>query len=159
MRCALGDVSTLVLDEADGLLHLGFADELAAVIARLPPGRQNLLFSATFPPDGSVLAEQLLHDLVRIDVPATVETQPAIHQRSIKVAPARRTQLLTMRSTVVRGLKTRELERVINYAPAAKHDAAPPVHPLSLPLQLLHNRTRDPACRAHLCNNVKRNPN
>ena len=45
----LADVTTLVLDEADRLLDLGFSDELARIIERLPWRRQNLLFSATFP--------------------------------------------------------------------------------------------------------------
>jgi ATP-dependent RNA helicase RhlE len=90
----LGDTAALVLDEADRLLDLGFADELASVIERLPKRRQNLLFSATFPPAVRALAEQLLHDPVRIDVPATTATQPDILQRSIRVDPERRTQVL-----------------------------------------------------------------
>jgi ATP-dependent RNA helicase RhlE len=90
----LADVTTLVLDEADRLLDLGFSDELARIIERLPRRRQNLLFSSTFPPAVHRLAEQLLHDPIRIDVPSTTATQPAILQRSIHVDPARRTQLL-----------------------------------------------------------------
>jgi len=90
----LADVTTLVLDEADRLLDLGFSDELARIIERLPLRRQNLLFSATFPPAVHRLAEQLLHDPIRIDVPSTSATQPAILQRSIHVDTARRTQLL-----------------------------------------------------------------
>src|SRR5882757_2333542 len=90
----LGETAALVLDEADRLLDLGFADELASVIERLPRRRQNLLFSATFPPAVRALAERLLHDPVRIDVPATVATQPDILQRSIRVDPERRTQVL-----------------------------------------------------------------
>jgi len=90
----LADVTTLVLDEADRLLDLGFSDELARIVERLPKRRQNLLFSATFPPAVHQMAEQLLHDPVRIDVPATAITQPAILQRSIQVDEARRTPLL-----------------------------------------------------------------
>jgi ATP-dependent RNA helicase RhlE len=90
----LADVTTLVLDEADRLLDLGFSDELARVIERLPRRRQNLLFSATFPPAVHLLAEKLLHDPIRIDVPSTTATQPAILQRAIQVDSARRTQLL-----------------------------------------------------------------
>jgi ATP-dependent RNA helicase RhlE len=90
----LGDVTTLVLDEADRLLDLGFSDELARIIERLPRGRQNLLFSATFPPAVHRLAEELLRDPVRIDVPSTAATQPAILQRAIHVDLANRTQLL-----------------------------------------------------------------
>jgi ATP-dependent RNA helicase RhlE len=90
----LADVTTLVLDEADRLLDLGFSDELARIIERLPRRRQNLLFSATFPPAVHRLAEELLHDPIRIDVPSTSATQPAILQRAIHVDLARRTQLL-----------------------------------------------------------------
>ena len=90
----LADVTTLVLDEADRLLDLGFADELARIIDQLPQRRQNLLFCATFPAAVQTLAEQLLHDPIRIDVPVTAATQPAILQRSIHVDPARRTQVL-----------------------------------------------------------------
>jgi ATP-dependent RNA helicase RhlE len=90
----LSDVSTLVLDEADRLLDEGFADELTRVLALLPDRRQNLLFSATFPPAVQSLAELLLRQPVRIDVATTAETSPDIQQRSIAVDPERRTQLL-----------------------------------------------------------------
>jgi len=87
-------LSTLVLDEADRLFELGFADELARVLAALPVKRQNLLFSATFPAAVHTLAEQLLQDPLRIDVPESAETTPRIEQRAIQVDKARRTQLL-----------------------------------------------------------------
>lgn len=90
----LAGTATLVLDEADRLLDLGFADELGNILERLPHRRQNLLFSATFPPDVRALAQQLLHDPIHIDVPTVAATQPDILQRSIHVDPARRTQLL-----------------------------------------------------------------
>jgi ATP-dependent RNA helicase RhlE len=91
---SLRSVARLVLDEADRLLDLGFADELRSVLERLPEQRQNLLFSATFPPEVHALAENLLRDPVRVDVPATAETTPDILQRAILVDTARRTQLL-----------------------------------------------------------------
>jgi ATP-dependent RNA helicase RhlE len=90
----LDAVSTLVLDEADRLLDEGFADELTRILARLPERRQNLFFSATFPPAVQSLAERLSSDPVRIDVEATAATTPDIEQRSIAVDPERRTQLL-----------------------------------------------------------------
>ena len=90
----LSDVRTLVLDEADRLLDEGFADELTRVLALLPDRRQNLLFSATFPPTVLSLAELLLRNPVRVDVATVAATQPDIQQRSIAVDPQRRTQLL-----------------------------------------------------------------
>jgi superfamily II DNA/RNA helicase len=89
----LGAVQTLVLDEADRLLDLGFAAELEQVLALLPAERQNLLVSATFPDKVQALATALLHDPLRIRVDAPAQA-PAIAQRSIAVDAARRTQLL-----------------------------------------------------------------
>ncbi len=90
----LDEVATLVLDEADRLLDAGFADELGRVLAMLPQRRQQLLFSATFPPAVEALAQRLLHDAARIDVPAEPLTAPDITQRAIEVDAAQRTPLL-----------------------------------------------------------------
>jgi ATP-dependent RNA helicase RhlE len=91
---SLEQVTTLVLDEADRMLDLGFADELAKILRLLPKTRQNLVFSATFPPAVHALAEDLLHDPLRIDVTATPVAKPDIVQRAIQVEPERRAQLL-----------------------------------------------------------------
>jgi ATP-dependent RNA helicase RhlE len=90
----LQDVQQLVLDEADRLLDLGFADELQRVLALLPASRQTLLFSATFAPEVQTLAQDLLRDPMRVTVEA-VETQaPDIRQRAIAVDEKKRTALL-----------------------------------------------------------------
>ncbi len=91
---SLAAVSHLVLDEADRLLEVGFADELARIVALLPKRRQTLLFSATFPPAVTQLAEQLLREPARIDVSEAPADVPAILQRAIEVDTPKRTQLL-----------------------------------------------------------------
>ena len=91
---ALSGVTTLVLDEADRLLDMGFSDELGRILALLPLRRQNLFFSATFPPAVQALADRLLRDPVRIEVSSEPQTEPDIVQRAIAVDAARRTQLL-----------------------------------------------------------------
>jgi ATP-dependent RNA helicase RhlE len=112
----LSTVSTLVLDEADRLFDLGFAEELGRILALLPARRQNLLFSATFPPAIQSLVDQLLHDPVRAEVISEPALEPAITQRAIEVDAARRTQLL--RHLVQREAWTRVLVFV-----ATKHAA------------------------------------
>ncbi|MDE2593844.1 MAG: DEAD/DEAH box helicase [Burkholderiales bacterium] len=90
----LSTVSTLVLDEADRLLDLGFADELAHILDMLPHQRQSLFFSATFPDDVQDLAAALLYEPACIEIETEPETAPDITQRSVVVAPDRRAQLL-----------------------------------------------------------------
>ncbi len=90
----LKDVQQLVLDEADRLLDLGFADELQRVLALLPAQRQTLLFSATFAEPVQALAAGLLRDPRRITVEAVAAQAPAIHQRAIAVDEKQRTALL-----------------------------------------------------------------
>jgi ATP-dependent RNA helicase RhlE len=91
----LQQVDMLVLDEADRLLDLGFADELAKVLALLPARRQNLFFSATFPATVQALADGLLVQPRRIDLPATTATADAVVlQRAILVDSTRRATLL-----------------------------------------------------------------
>ena len=90
----LGQVQHLVLDEADRLLDLGFAEELQRVLALLPKPRQNLLFSATFEPKVKALAEALLHNPARITIAQTDDHTPDIAQRAISVDEKKRTALL-----------------------------------------------------------------
>jgi ATP-dependent RNA helicase RhlE len=90
----LGQVKHLVLDEADRLLDLGFADELQRVLALLPAKRQSLLFSATFEPAVHSLANALLHNPERITIAHTEAHAPDIAQRAIQVDEKSRTALL-----------------------------------------------------------------
>jgi ATP-dependent RNA helicase RhlE len=110
----IGQVSTLVLDEADRLLDLGFGDELGRILALLPRKRQNLFFSATFPPAIEALASSMLHNPLRVEVIAPPEATPDITQRAICVDTTRRTQLLKHL------IDTQKWSRVLVFA-ATKH--------------------------------------
>jgi ATP-dependent RNA helicase RhlE len=90
----LSAIDILVLDEADKLLSMGFADELARIFALLPTQRQNLLFSATFPPSVQALAATILRNPTHINVDAgNLVADNLIVQRSFEVDPERRVAL------------------------------------------------------------------
>ena len=86
--------NTLVLDEADRLLDLGFSEEINRILALLPATRQNLFFSATFPAAVSALASQLLHNPTKVEIEQSEGNKPNILQRVIAVDEARRAELL-----------------------------------------------------------------
>ncbi len=93
----LHTIDTLVMDEADRLLDLGFAEELEQVLALLPAktARQTLLLSATFGPAVQTLVGQLLREShVSVEVENTHQQDATIAQRAIYVDAARRTSLL-----------------------------------------------------------------
>lgn len=64
----LDKVKTLVLDEADRMLSLGFTDELNELLALVPKNKQTLLFSATFPEEVQTLTQELLNDPIEIQL-------------------------------------------------------------------------------------------
>ncbi len=90
----LAHVNTLVLDEADRMLDLGFAQEVDRILALLPAQRQSLFFSATFPPTVQKLAQVLLRDPVRVEVLPDPQAPLDITHEAIAVDAGRRTQLL-----------------------------------------------------------------
>ena len=90
----LSGVRVMVLDEADRMLDLGFAEELARILKLLPENRQNLLFSATFPQSVESIARDLLNEPTRIDIPADLTSAPSIEQRAIRVDTDQRAPLL-----------------------------------------------------------------
>ena len=90
----LSDVRTLVLDEADKLLDLGFADELDAVLLSLASERQTLLFSATLPEKVLALREKITRDAVTVRVDEEQVGVEGIHQRVIEVDRGKRRMLL-----------------------------------------------------------------
>ncbi|MDD1795478.1 DEAD/DEAH box helicase [Enterovibrio makurazakiensis] len=61
-------VNTLVLDEADRMLSLGFTEELSSLLEMLPKKKQTLLFSATFPEQVQALTQTLLNDPIELQL-------------------------------------------------------------------------------------------
>ncbi len=90
---SISALTTLVLDEADRLLDLGFGDELRRILKLLPLSRQTLFFSATFPPAIEALAATMLRVPLRIET-ASTDSKPDIVQRAIHIDTTQRTQLL-----------------------------------------------------------------
>ena len=76
----LASIETLVLDEADKLLNLGFKEELNKIISLLPQERQNILLSATLSDDLKNVEQVLLHDPVVIKVEAEEASLDLINQ-------------------------------------------------------------------------------
>jgi ATP-dependent RNA helicase DeaD len=98
----LEQVRTLVLDEADEMLDMGFAEDLEAILAATPPERQTALFSATLPPRIVAIAARHLKHPVRI---AIAREQSAAG----RVAKVRQTAYI-----VARGHKRAALGRVLD---------------------------------------------
>ncbi|MGH2293554.1 DEAD/DEAH box helicase [Pseudomonas capeferrum] len=86
-------VQTLVLDEADRMLDLGFAEELQSVYAALPRKRQTLLFSATFSDQIRVLAGLALNDPLSIEVSPRNAAASTVKQWLVPVDKKRKADL------------------------------------------------------------------
>ncbi len=79
----LGSLQFLILDEADEMLDMGFAEELDAILAEVPEQRQTLLFSATLGPRISTIASKHLNDPVEVriaGIPEDDDDVPLIRQ-------------------------------------------------------------------------------
>ncbi|MGK2929672.1 MAG: DEAD/DEAH box helicase [Acidimicrobiales bacterium] len=65
---ALDRITTVVLDEADEMLDMGFTEDIEAILEATPPGRQTVLFSATMPGRIAKIAKKYQRDPVRIEI-------------------------------------------------------------------------------------------
>ncbi|WP_115540637.1 DEAD/DEAH box helicase [Xanthomonas campestris] len=77
----LSQLKTLVLDEADEMLRMGFIDDVEAVLKKLPEKRQVALFSATMPPAIRRIAQTYLKDPAEVTIAAKTTTSANIRQR------------------------------------------------------------------------------
>jgi ATP-dependent RNA helicase RhlE len=90
----LSSISTLVLDEADKMLNLGFREEVDRLLALLPTHRQNLLFSATLSADISLIRQILLKNPVVVKIEDEPEEIELIHQLAYAVSEVKKGPLL-----------------------------------------------------------------
>ncbi len=90
----LSKLEFFVLDEADKMLDLGFEKELEEILKEIPKKRQNLLFSATYPPKMLEIAAKITTEPIMIAIEAEKTTQEGIKQRAIQVNRENRGPLL-----------------------------------------------------------------
>jgi len=86
----LSSIETLVLDEADKMLNLGFKDEVNKIIALLPKKRQNILLSATLSKDVELIHQVLLHDPIVIKIKEEEDSLEQINQVAYIVSDSKK---------------------------------------------------------------------
>jgi len=91
----LSHIDYLVLDEADEMLNMGFAEDVERILSETPEYKQVALFSATMPPAIRKLTAKYLHDPTEVKVEAKTATADNISQRYIQVAGPRKMDALT----------------------------------------------------------------
>jgi len=93
-QMSLENLEFLVLDEADKMLDLGFAEELDSILDAIPKQRQNLLFSATYPKKMLAIASRISKEAIEVSVDGEEATVENIVQRVIWVNIENRSPLL-----------------------------------------------------------------
>ena len=86
---------TVILDEADEMLRMGFIDDVEWILGQMAAERQTALFSATLPPRIRTIAERYLRHPERIEIERTARTIPAIEQRYLNVTERQKLDALT----------------------------------------------------------------
>lgn len=91
----LSDVKTVVLDEADEMLNMGFIEEVEKILAETPAGRQTALFSATLPARIRSLANRFMRDPQSVNIKRDTLTLASTEQRYYLVHESDKTNALT----------------------------------------------------------------
>ncbi|SEH69685.1 ATP-dependent RNA helicase CsdA [Mycolicibacterium rutilum] len=99
----LSHLDYLVLDEADEMLQMGFAEDVERILADTPEYKQVALFSATMPPAIKKITAKYLHDPVEVKVKSKTQTAENITQRYFQVSYPRKMDALTRLLEVEQG--------------------------------------------------------
>jgi ATP-dependent RNA helicase DeaD len=91
----LDGLQTLVLDEADEMLRMGFIDDVEWILEHIPAARQTALFSATMPDPIRRIAQRYLREPEQVKIRSTTTTVAAIRQRYWQVRGADKLEALT----------------------------------------------------------------
>lgn len=91
----LDDVKTVVLDEADEMLDMGFLEDIQSILEKVPEDRQTMLFSATMPPNIQKLAQRFLKDPVHVSVVPKQISAPSVAQVYMEVHEQQKFEALT----------------------------------------------------------------
>lgn len=110
----LSEIETLVLDEADKMLNLGFKDEMNRILSHLPIKRQNLLFSATLSADLDNINQMILRNPVVIKIEAEDNNIDLINQIAYSVSNEKKGPLLRYL------IKTKNYKQVLIFASSIK---------------------------------------
>jgi ATP-independent RNA helicase DbpA len=87
-------LATVVLDEADRMLDMGFREDMERILGATPPTRQTVLFSATFPPTIEAMSRAFQKQPVRVTVAEEADAAPDIQQLCYTCEPEEKTALL-----------------------------------------------------------------
>jgi len=111
---SISETEILVLDEADKMLNLGFADEMKDIFFLLPKKRQSILFSATLGEEVEAIHKSILRNPVKIEIAEEEENLDLITQTGYFVDPERRGPLLRYL------IKTMEMKQVLVFVSATR---------------------------------------
>lgn len=92
----LDNLRTIVLDEADEMLNMGFREDIETILSFVPEERQTVLFSATMPPPIMAITKEYQNDPVVIKVESKARTVDTIEQKYFEVPMGRKTDALKL---------------------------------------------------------------
>lgn len=91
----INQLQHFILDEADRMLDMGFADDIKKIAEYLPKERQNIMFSATMPPKIRSLAKSIMHEAEEVNI-AISQTAEGIMQAAYLTYPAQKNELVKL---------------------------------------------------------------